>query len=567
MQNAAKKRTVRYVGISAVALAAMGVGYSIRGAAAQGQPALRAGTPVVYKADAPLVSGPAVQSAVAMQEAFAEVARVTEPAVVTITTEVKAGSRRSNVPEFRRMPGLPSPFGEEDDPFGGLEEFFRRFQERGGGRQIPNSFPLEQGQYDDNLRMTQGVPAPTPGSPYVATGVGSGFIYDANGLIITNAHVVAGADAVTVKLLDGREFKDAKVLGVDERTDIAVVKINATGLPTVRFGDSEKVNVGDWAIAVGNPFNLSNTMTVGIISAKGREMARDSYSSGDYLQTDASINPGNSGGPLLDIYGRVVGVNNSIYSRSGGNVGIGFAIPINTAREIADVLVKEGKVRRARIGIGITEVEDKAAAFGLPAGTKGVLVETVEPGGPSDKAGIQVGDVITAFNGTTVTRPAELQRQVSRSGIGQEARITVLRAGQSRTLTITPTELTENTAGLAAPRTPEKEAPKPEGQPAALGLHLGTVTPDLTRRFSLPRDARGVLVLDVEANSAAARAGLRPGDLIRRVAQKDVSSAQEVTAAVQEILKGQPGGERGKNVALYVQRGTDSRYVIVTVTE
>ena len=575
MQTAGKNRAFRYVSISAAALAAMGVGYVVRDAAAQGQVA-RAGVARVYTAAEPAVTGPAVQSAVAMQTAFAEVARVAEPAVVTITTEARAGSRRAGgPPSMRRVPPGQNPFGDQD-PFGEFEEFFRRFRERGGGGGgggplQPNSFRTPQ-QYDDGLRMTQGIPAPSPGSPFQTVGVGSGFIYDASGLIITNAHVVAGADKVNVKLLDGREFKDAKVLGSDTRTDIAVVKIPAGNLPTVRFGDASKVNVGDWAIAVGNPFGLANTMTVGVISAKGREMrGGNAYDPGDFLQTDASINPGNSGGPLLDIYGRVIGVNNSIYSRNGGNVGIGFAIPVNVAREVADVLTREGRVRRARIGVGIDEAEGQAAAFGLPAGTKGVLVQSVEEGGPSARAGIQVGDVITAFNGEPVTRSAELQRLVSRSPFGKVATITVLRQGKTLTLNITPVELQEEGGGAAgrrpSPAQPDGEKPQQEGKATPLGFRLGAVTPSLAQQFNLPAGASGALVLGVTENSAAARAGMQAGDLIRRVGQKTVTTPDEVTAAVRDILASQPGGSDGKSVALYVTRGSESQYVIVTVTE
>src|SRR5690606_18660015 len=229
----------------------------------------------------------------------------------------------------------------------------------------------------------------------------------------TNAHVVKDADQVTVKLADGREFDKAQVVGADQYTDVALVKINGKDLPTVKFGDSDKVQVDDWAVAIGNLYGLEHSVTVGVISAKSRNVPLSERNYGGYLQTDASINPGNSGGPLCDIYGRVIGINNAIYSESGGNIGIGFAIPINSALGIADRLSKDGKIRRGYLGVSIRDMDAKLApSFGIDPKVKGVLVEAVTANTPGARAGLQPGDVVLAFNGKTVTRSSELQRLV-----------------------------------------------------------------------------------------------------------------------------------------------------------
>jgi len=391
-------------------------------------------------------------------------------------------------------------------------------------------------------------------------GLGSGMIYRQDGLILTNAHVVRGADKVLVELSDGRVFKNARVLGTDERTDVAVVKIPATNLPVVKLGDSSAVRVGDWAIAVGNPFGLEHTLTVGVISAKAREVDLNPRSPGDYLQTDASINPGNSGGPLLDIYGRVIGINNAIYSESGGNIGIGFAIPINAAREIADTLVKEGKITRSYLGVGIDNMEDRAAKFGLDPNIKGVLIVTVEPNTPGGRAGLQPGDVVTAFNGQTVTRSAELQRLVGSARVGSTAEIRILRGGKTQTLTA---KLEELPAEDKRPKTPGDVEPRNNNgdAPTALGLRLRALTPDLATEYKI-RNSKGVVVVGAADDSPATQAGVLEGDVIERVGQTVVSTPQEVQAAIKSILDRQTDD---KGVALYINRKGDRRFVIVDV--
>jgi serine protease Do len=269
-------------------------------------------------------------------------------------------------------------------------------------------------------------------------GLGSGLIFRPDGYIMTNAHVVSGARTVSVKMSDEREFENAQVIGVDERTDVAVVKVNATGLPFVQLGDSGQVQVGDWAIAIGNPYGLEHTMTVGVISAKAREMPYNRRESNvGYLQTDASINPGNSGGPLCDINGRVIGINNSIYSESGGNVGIGFAIPINTAKIIAEQLVNSGKVTRSYLGVTIATLNNEVATeFKVDPALRGVLITEIGPNTPAQNAGLRKGDIVQGVNGQNVTKSGELSRAIELMPVGSTTQLQVLRDGKKATISV-----------------------------------------------------------------------------------------------------------------------------------
>jgi serine protease Do len=370
---------------------------------------------------------------------------------------------------------------------------------------------------------------------------------------------------VDVTLSDGRKFEKAKVLGRDERTDIAVVKIDATDLPTVKLGESSSVRVGDWAIAVGNPFGLDHTVTVGVISAKSRELnlAAGGDSRTDYLQTDASINPGNSGGPLLDIYGRVIGINNAIYSESGGNQGIGFAVPVDTARFIADKLVKDGRVRRAYLGVEISNVEDRGSAFGLPSGLKGVLIERItNPNTPGAKAGLQPGDVITKFNGKPVDKSNELQALVGNSPIGSTVTLTVLRDGKTLDLKAVLEELKDQSATDTSGPAPNSAPGELQGtQSAELGLSLRPVTAGVAQALGI-KATTGVAILSVKPGSPADDAGLQRGDVIERVAQTPVTTVEGVTDAVKAILGRQT---TNKKVALYVNRNGQRSFVILSI--
>jgi serine protease Do len=532
--------------VGAVA-AALATGYSLRGTTnvvAQ----QNAGTPITK---APVVETPATRDAAAMEGAFRDVAKTAAPAVVTIITEVKPSKTSlQRSPRMNLFGG--NPFGGGGSPFGGgnggqdpFEEFFRDFGFS------PNSY--QRSQMKAHFQQVQ----------EARGGLGSGMIYRSDGLILTNAHVVRGASTVTVKVGDDRTFRNAKVLGIDERTDVAVVKINATDLPTVKLGDSSDVQVGDWAIAVGNPFGLSHTVTVGVISAKARELPdMNSRNPGDYLQTDASINPGNSGGPLLDIYGRVIGINNAIYSESGGNVGIGFAIPINTARTIADRLVKEGRIRRGYLGVSISDVADNAAAFGLDPNTKGVLVNSVDPDTPGARAGLQPGDVIQSFNGQTVLHSTELQRLVGDAPVNSNVELKVLRGGQTVTLNAHLDELKDEGTRVARGGGDEGN-PGNDNAPGAttvLGLSLRPVTPQLAQRFGL-KSTHGVVVVSISDNSPAAAAGIAVGDVIERVGVTPINSPTEVQTRVNAILNNR--NNEDKSVALYVNHQGQRGYVTV----
>ncbi len=549
-----KRSSAALLGVAGVALAG---GYLLRGQVAGAQ------TTIAPTTTAPVVQTAATRDASAIQDAFSQVSNAVEPAVVTITTEgkiVPTSTKRSpfgalpfgNTPD-ESTPNAPDSPSAPDAPKSGrdpFEEFFKQFNQKFGFQ--PNSYQRNaiRSQFGAHLQQVQ---AGRGG------GLGSGIIFRSDGYIMTNAHVVKGADPanITVKLADDREFRHVQLVGVDEGTDIAVLKVNANNLPTAKLGDSSSVKVGDWAIAVGNPFGLEHTVTVGIISAKSREVQL-SDRGGDYLQTDASINPGNSGGPLCDINGLVVGVNNAIYSESGGNMGIGFAIPINTARTIAEQLVKTGKITRGYLGVLIQNLDShNAASLGLDESTKGVLVAKINAGTPGARAGLQEGDVITAFNGKTVTKSNELQGLVGTAPVGSTAKLTVLREGQTITLNARLDELKPDASDSSS--TDNSTAPVAPSS-TALGLRLAPLTPTLKNQLGLTA-TRGLVILGVADGSAADQAGLQRGDVIERVGQKPVSNVADFTASVNAILKMQSDT---KSVALLVNRKGDKTFVTVT---
>lgn len=402
------------------------------------------------------------------------------PAVVNIRTteKIKAGQ------------GAP---GEEE-----MQEFLRRFFGQGGQG--------GQGQRTPRRRM------PQP-EEEVQRGVGSGFVISGDGLILTNAHVVEGADDVIVTLTDRRELK-AKVLGADKRTDVAVLKVDGANMPFLRIGDSNKIRVGEWVIAIGSPFNLENSVTAGIISAKARD-------TGDYLpliQSDVAVNPGNSGGPLINMRGEVVGINSQIATLSGGYNGISFAVPIDEAIRVSDQLRKTGKVSRGRLGVQIGEVsKDVAESLGLGR-ARGAEVALVEAGGPADKAGIRTGDIILKFNGAAIEKSADLPRQVGASAIGSKATVTVWRKGQQVDVPVTIAMLEEDKAA-AAKASPKK--PKPEAVANAIGLHVSNLTD------AQKKDAKSDGVLVDAAEGAAAQAGIKAGDMILQLNNVEVKDARQ----------------------------------------
>jgi serine protease Do len=390
-------------------------------------------------------------------------------------------------------PQLPEEF--RNSPFG---EFFRRFQ------------------------------IPQPNVP--RQGVGSGFIVESNGTILTNAHVVEGADEVRVRLADRREFK-GKVVGADKPSDIAVVKIDANGLPTVKLGDPRSVRVGEWVLAIGSPFGFENTVTAGIVSATSRSLPEGTYV--PFIQTDAAVNPGNSGGPIFNLKGEVIGVASQIYSRTGGYQGLAFAIPIDVAANVKEQLVKFGRVERGRIGVAIQEVSHSLAqSFGLDR-PRGALVASVEKGSPADKAGLKPGDVLLGVNGKHVERSSELPPLVAAVKPGTRATFEVWRDGGKRTIDVTVGQLE-----------PEQVAAGPESEAAANTGKLGLAV----------RPSHGLLV--EEATGAAARAGIRAGDVVTAINGKPVKSVEELRA-VAEKAKG--------TVALLVRRGDAITFVPVDI--
>ncbi len=549
-------RTLRILQAGAI-LAAVGTGYAVRDIKTVDAQGTTTAPPVQTQ---PVVQTPATRDAAATQNAFVDVATAVQPAVVTIETlgaRVSAPTRR----------GAPSPFGP-GGPGGGSEEQFREFFKQFGKQFGFGEQSLQENSWQGRIMREKAQVAWQEIQSRRGGGLGSGMIYRSDGLILTNAHVVKGADTVTVTLSDGRKFKNAKVLGRDERTDIAVVKIDATNLPIVQLGDSDDVKVGNWAIAVGNPFGLDHTLTVGVISAKSREidLAKTGETRTDYLQTDASINPGNSGGPLLDIYGRVIGINNAIYSESGGNQGIGFAIPVNTARTIANQLAKDGKVRRGYLGVSIRNAEEVSAAFGLDPNMKGVLVESIaDPNTPGAKAGLKPGDVITKFNGQPVTKSTELQRAVGNSPVGSAVTVTVIRDGNPIQLKATLEELPELASNQRPDTAPDKSEAAPTTGGTALpipGLKARDLSPAVARALKI-KPTKGVVISEVADDSPAADAGLQVKDVVTKVGQKPVNSVAEMTAEITRILGTQTGDE--KQVAIRIDRDGQETFLIVTI--
>lgn len=411
--------------------------------------------------------------------------------------------------------------------------------------------PQQQAQLDPQMQeflRRFGIPTPRRGQPQQPDdeddtpqrrGVGSGFVLASDGVVLTNAHVVDGADEVTVTLTDKREFK-AKVLGADRRSDVAVLKIEATGLPVVKLGDINRLKVGEWVVAIGSPFGFDNTVTAGIVSAKARD-------TGDFLpliQTDVAINPGNSGGPLLNLKGEVVGINSQIYSQSGGFMGISFAIPIDEAMRVANELRASGRVVRGRIGVLPGPVtKEVAEAIKLPR-AYGALVQRVEPDSPAEKAGLQGGDVVTKFDGKTVERFNELARIVGATKPGSKVTMQVFRNGGFRDLPVTVGELKEpSTRGEAVDSTPERVSP--------FGLGLTDLTEAQRKEL---RIKGGVRIADVEG--AAARAGLREGDIILSIDNTEVGSVKQAQTLLGKL-------EKAKVVTMVVRRGDTSNIVLI----
>jgi serine protease Do len=410
--------------------------------------------------------------------------------------------------------------------------------------------PMSQFFGDDFFRRFFGNQGSPGQQKQTVRSLGSGVIVSKDGYILTNNHVVDGSDKLTVQLQDKKKYT-AKVVGRDPQTDIAVIKINADNLPVASLGNSDNVKVGQWVLAIGNPFNLMHTVTAGIISAKGRSsMNLADYE--DFIQTDASINPGNSGGALADLDGNVIGINTAIYSPNGaGNVGIGFSVPINMAKNVMNSLIANGKVSRGYLGLVPQDIDDNLAkALNLKT-TDGSLVGDVSSGGPADKAGIKRGDIITAFNGTKVTSSTQLRNLVAAAKVGSSAKVELLRDGKDKEVAVT---LAERPKDLNASNNENDEGGSDEEQSSQkLGLSVQSLTAELARQLKYEGD-RGVLVSSVTPGSAAEDAGIRRGDLIKEVNRKEVASVQEFNKAVKSIGK-------GDTAAFLVRRGPNTFYV------
>ena len=443
---------------------------------------------------------------------FRPLARQLLPAVVNISTTQNVQARGGNRPDAPDMPQAPpgSPF----------EEFFRDFFNR--------NRPGPQGQGPG-----QGPGAPEqPQRPRRAQSLGSGFIVDASGIVVTNNHVIEGADEVNVILQDNTSIR-ARVLGTDPRTDLAVLRIETDKpLTAVPWGNSDEAQVGDWVMAIGNPFGLGGTVTVGIVSARGRDIRQGLYD--DFIQTDAAINRGNSGGPLFNMDGQVVGINTAIYSPTGGSIGIGFSIPSNLARNVVAQLADGGRVRRGWLGVNIQQVTDEIAlSLDMPGGGRGALVARAQEDGPAAKAGIRNGDVILRFNGQEIREMRSLPRIVAETPVGREVPVVIWRDGREQTIGVTVGEL---------PTEPQQAAatPGPQQRPtelAGLGLRVQGITPELRERFGLKPEQRGVVVTEVLPNTPAAEREIRAGDVIVEVQQERVNTPQELQQRIEQLRR------------------------------
>jgi serine protease Do len=463
---------------------------------------------------AALLTAPSVVDAGPPPVSFAEIVERVAPAVVNIST-TKAVSRG-------QMPDLPFPEPPPGSPF---EDFFREFFDQD---RAPEQMPRRQ------------------------SSLGSGFVVDPRGFVVTNNHVIAEADEIQVVFNDETSY-EATLVGRDTKTDLALLKIEVDHpLQAVTFGDSDSVRVGDWIIAIGNPFGLGSTVTAGIISARSRDIRAGPYD--DFLQVDAPINRGNSGGPSFNLDGQVIGINTAIFSPSGGNVGIGFAIPSNLAVPVIDSLKEEGRVKRGWLGVRIqTVTEEIAESLGLE-GAAGALVASVTPDGPAQVAKIEPGDVILEFDHKKIDRMRGLPRIVAETPIGKEVEVSIWRRGAQQTVTVTLGELPEEDE-LAALTESGADTPT-SAQIDSLGVTVATITDELRTRYELSEDVSGVVIVEVKEGGPAGAESLRPGDVIVEVGQEEVNSPPEVTAKVNQAQQ-----ENKKSVLLLIDRQGDLRFV------
>ena len=485
--------------------------------------ALRAGAMLLAAALVMPAAVPVLAQARQAPESFADLAEKLLPGVVNISSSqtLQAHNDRAGpeIPVF--PPGSP------------FEQFFRDFLDRN----------RPGGQHGDH---------PPQMAPHKMQSLGSGFIVDPAGIVVTNNHVIDGADEITVTLQDNTSLK-ATLIGRDERTDIAVLKVTPDKpLSALTFGDSDRSRVGDWVLAIGNPFGLGGSVTAGIVSARGRDIQQGPYD--NFIQTDAAINRGNSGGPLFNLDGEVIGINTAIYSPSGGSIGIGFSIPSNLAKTVVAQLRNFGRAKRGWLGVKIQQVTpDIAESVGLKEPV-GALVANVEEDGPAASAKLHGGDIILKFNGQEVKEMRSLPRIVAETEIGRDVALTVWRDGKEITLTAKVGELPdEPKAAEAAPDRPEPAHPT---ELAGLGLKLAPITPEARDHYQLGQDQKGVLITDVAPGSGAAERGIRPGDVIVEVQQQEVNTPAEVVERVERVRK-----SSRRSVLLLIQSQDGPRWV------
>ncbi|MFO1072569.1 MAG: Do family serine endopeptidase [Geminicoccaceae bacterium] len=458
-------------------------------------------------------------------EGFADLVARIGPAVVNVST-------RKDVAQAEQ-PDTPMPQFPPGSPF---EEFFKEFFNR------------------DRQHEQQ--------QPRRSFSLGSGFLIDPSGFVVTNNHVIAEADEITVVMSDDSEYP-AKLIGHDTKTDLALLKIERpTPFPFVEWADSDHVRVGDWMVAIGNPFGLGSSVTAGIVSARGRDIRAGPYD--DFIQVDAAINRGNSGGPSFTLEGKVFGVNTAIFSPSGGNVGIGFAIPSNLAKPVIDSLMQSGKVARGWLGVRIQTVTNEIAeSMGLPE-DRGALIASITPGGPAASADIQPGDVVLEFDGKKVDHMRSLPRLVAETGIGKKVDVKLWRRGEMKDVEVVLGQLPDDEQlaelGQAAPGNAPSATDSAEIE--SLGLTVNALTPELKRQFNLADDAKGVVVTAVAGGSPAAGENIRPGDLVLEVGQDEVGSPPEVQAKVNEAMQ-----DKKKSILLLLDRQGDLRFVALRFKE
>lgn len=447
---------------------------------------------------------------------FADLAERLSPAVVNIsTTMVVNRNDRPQVPQF-----------PEGSPF---EDFFKEFQERG-----------------EPSRRAQSL--------------GSGFIIDADGIVVTNNHVIENADEISVILANDQSFK-AEVIGRDAKTDIAVLRIDPsdTKLTAVSFGDSDGLRVGDWVMAIGNPFGLGGTVTAGIVSARGRDIGSGPYD--DFIQTDASINRGNSGGPLFNLDGEVIGINTAIFSQTGGSVGIGFAISANLATQVVGQLQDFGRTRRGWLGVFIQEVtEDIADSLGLDV-ARGALIASITEAGPADEAGLQAGDVIIRFDGKDVVKSRDLPRIVAETAVDKTVDVEVIRSGEVKALSVTLGELEQAENGGLLSRGQTKEQTD-DTKLEDIGLTVAPLNKELIEKFGIDTDEAGIVVVAVADGSPASDKGVQPGDIIRRLNQSAITSAEQLVEGIARVKK-----EGRKGVLMLIESDRQTRFVQISFDE